>query len=39
MTQLSKVEMFDDDVVDEDLDRAGARVILTFGCLGGKEGK
>lgn len=39
MTMLSKVEMLDDDVVDEALDRAGARIIATIGCLGREEGK
>ena len=39
MTLLSKVETLDDDFVDEALDRAGARIIATIGCLGGREGK
>lgn len=39
MTLLSNVEMLDDDFVDEALDRAGARIIATIGCFGGKEAK
>lgn len=39
MTLLSKIEMLDEDVVDEALDRAGARIVATIGCLGREGGK
>jgi hypothetical protein len=39
MTQLSNVEVLDDEFVDEALDRVGTRFIVTIGCRGRKEGK